>query len=47
MRPGAASVKVVLAALLLLGVAACGKKSSPRAPGPPDQITFPKTYPTR
>ncbi len=47
MKSGAAGMKIVLAALLLFGLAACGKKSSPRAPGPPDQITFPKTYPTR
>ncbi|WP_419728459.1 hypothetical protein [Lichenicola sp.] len=34
-------------ALLLLGVAACGKKGSPEAPGPGDKITYPRTYPTQ
>jgi hypothetical protein len=26
-------------------LAACGKKNAPTPPGPPDQITFPRTYP--
>lgn len=37
------------AALVLLAVlilASCGKKGSPSPPGPPDQITFPRSYPT-
>jgi PBP1b-binding outer membrane lipoprotein LpoB len=34
---------VLAAALLLTG---CGKKSAPVAPGPADQITFTKSYPT-
>ena len=39
-----------LLGILLIGVcllAACGKKGPPDPPGPPDRITFPKTYPTR
>ncbi len=36
---------LVLAAALVL--AGCGKKGSPEAPGPADQITFPRSYPTR
>lgn len=36
-----------LCTLLLLGVAACGKKGSPEAPGPSDKITYPRTYPTQ
>ncbi len=39
-------MRIVVAALLLLGLAACGKKGSPHAPGPPDQITFSRSYPT-
>jgi hypothetical protein len=39
-----------LALLALLGIVlalgACGRKGWPQPPGPPDQITFPKTYPT-
>jgi hypothetical protein len=31
-------------AALLLG--ACGKKGPPEPAGPPDQITWPRTYPT-
>lgn len=35
----------LLIALVLL--AACGKKGSPNAPGPANEITFPRTYPSR
>ena len=36
-----------LAALLAVAlVAGCGKKGAPAAPGPVDQITYPRTYPT-
>jgi predicted small lipoprotein YifL len=31
---------------LVLMLTACGKKGPPSPPGPPDQITFPRTYPT-
>ena len=30
----------------LLGLAACGKEDSPIPPGPNDQVTYPKIYPT-
>ena len=33
-----------LAALMML--AACGKKGPPVPPGPQDQITYPRSYPT-
>ncbi len=36
---------IMLAGICLL--AACGKKGPPDPPGPPDKITYPKTYPTR
>ena len=31
---------------LLLTLAACGKKGPPDPPGPPNEITWPRTYPT-
>ncbi|WP_277817344.1 LPS translocon maturation chaperone LptM [Teichococcus aerophilus] len=36
-------------ALLALSflVAACGRPGPIRPPGPPDQITYPRTYPNR
>jgi len=38
---------LLAAALFAAGaLAACGKVGPPEAPGPPDQITYPKTYPT-
>lgn len=36
----------VLGALLLM-VAACGRVGDIRPPGPPEQVTFPRTYPSR
>jgi len=35
----------VLVALVLL--AACGKKGAPSAPGPADEVRYPRTYPSR
>ena len=37
-----------IALLLLVGVllAACGKKGPPSPAGPPDQIIWPRSYPT-
>ena len=35
---------VVLALVLL---ASCGKKGAPAAPGPAEEIVFPKQYPSR
>jgi hypothetical protein len=37
---------VGLAALVLL-LAACGRVGDIRPPGPPEQVTFPRTYPSR
>ena len=31
---------------LLAALAGCGKKGSPAPPGPADQVTYPKAYPT-
>ncbi|GBQ24961.1 hypothetical protein AA12717_1940 [Gluconacetobacter sacchari DSM 12717] len=33
-------------ALLLAGLAACGKKGAPSAPGPASHMTYPRTYPS-
>ena len=38
-------IRILLAATLAL--AACGKIGPPSPPGPPDQIGYPKTYPTQ
>lgn len=40
---------LVLVALLVVAVllSACGRKGWPQPPGPPDQITYPRTYPSR
>lgn len=34
-------------ALIAFALAACGKKGPPSPPGPPDQILYPKSYPTK
>jgi hypothetical protein len=36
----------VLALLLAMGVAACGKYGDPDPPGPGDQVIYPRIYPT-
>ncbi len=36
---------LLLGFALALGLAACGKKGAPQAPGPKDQITYPRVYP--
>jgi predicted small lipoprotein YifL len=37
----------VLAVLLLaLALSACGKKGPPQPPGPPEDIIYPRSYPT-
>ncbi|HWL81296.1 MAG TPA: hypothetical protein VNR89_10095 [Roseomonas sp.] len=38
----------VMALLVLaLALAACGRMGPVRPPGPPDQVTYPRTYPSR
>jgi predicted small lipoprotein YifL len=38
-------MKMLCALLALLAVAACGKRGPPVAPGPQDQIIYPRSYP--
>ena len=33
--------------LLTLTLTACGRKGPPNAPGPPEKVTFPRSYPAR
>ncbi len=40
-------MRPVLVLLMLLTLAACGKKGPPQAPGPPNEIIYPRTYPMR
>ena len=37
---------LIIIGAFLLNVPACGKKGAPTPPGPPDEITWPRTYPT-
>ncbi len=39
-----AATVLLMAALAL---AACGKRGSPQPAGPPDQVTYPRVYPSR
>lgn len=44
---GTRKLTIPLLGLLGLGLlAGCGKKGPPVPPGPPSQITYPRTYPT-
>ena len=42
----AALMKVTVLIVLVL-LASCGKKGSPNPPGPANEITYPRTYPSR
>ena len=44
MRPLAAALALILLAGTL---AACGRVGNIRPPGPPDQVTWPRVYPSR
>ena len=44
---GGAGVRLAMIALAVSLLAGCGKKEAPTAPGPVDQITYPRSYPTR
>lgn len=36
---------LLVAAVVVLALAGCGRKSAPTPPGPANQITYPRTYP--
>ncbi|MDJ0386675.1 hypothetical protein QMO56_00995 [Roseomonas sp. E05] len=38
---------VAVLLVLALVLAACGRAGPVRPPGPPDQVTYPRTYPSR
>ena len=33
--------------LAVVALAGCGKKGAPSVPGPPEEVVFPKSYPSR
>jgi predicted small lipoprotein YifL len=48
-RPGGRMRRAWLLACVLgcvMALAACGKKGPPDPPGPPNEITWPRAYPT-
>lgn len=44
---GRPEVKLAAALLALALLAACGKKGSPSQPGPANEISYPRAYPSR
>jgi predicted small lipoprotein YifL len=38
-------MRVLVALMMVLAIAACGKRGPPVAPGPADQVTYPRSYP--
>ena len=38
-------MRMMAALLMILALAACGKRGPPVPPGPPDQIIYPRCYP--
>jgi len=39
--------RATLVLLAVIALAGCGKRGSPQPAGPPDQMTFPRVYPSR
>ncbi len=40
------SIRMLMCAIVLFALAGCGKRGAPSPPGPPEDITYPKIYPT-
>ncbi len=40
-----AALFLLIGFLAMVGLAACGKVGAPQPPGPPDQVTYPRSYP--
>lgn len=40
-------MRALALALMLVALAACGKRGGPAPPGPAEEITYPRVYPTR
>ncbi|WP_426954771.1 LPS translocon maturation chaperone LptM [Muricoccus radiodurans] len=40
-------MRIAAALLALMMLAACGRVGPIRPPGPPEEITYPRVYPTR
>nr|WP_294916121.1 hypothetical protein [uncultured Neokomagataea sp.] len=38
-------VLAILSLIIVSGLSACGKKGAPHAPGPSQDITYPRMYP--
>jgi predicted small lipoprotein YifL len=38
-------MKLLAALMMILALAACGKRGPPSPAGPPDQVTYPRAYP--
>jgi predicted small lipoprotein YifL len=41
------AIPILVVLLCAVMLSACGKKGPPDPPGPPDQVTWPRAYPTR
>ena len=40
-------MRVLILVLMVVVLAGCGKKGAPSAPGPTEEITYPRVYPSR
>jgi len=40
-------MRIAMLVISLVLLASCGKKGSPNAPGPANEITYPRAYPSR
>jgi hypothetical protein len=45
MKQSSSATIALLAMILAVALAGCGKKNFPTPPGPPNQVIYPRTYP--